>query len=137
MGKSLLVILIFVLPFYCSVAQTGKIKQLEKRITELEKRVEKLEGLLPKRKNSKLFLQKASGKLRKETGDLFKNVKNWRKLEIGMKDSVVKKILGSPTRISAGKYTKIWWYKWRDNRTYKIGHAAFDNRHKLILWVEP
>ncbi len=136
MRKSLLIFLILIFAQTLSPAQNKEIITLKKRIADLEKRITRIEKLMRLKRKMAFNLDSIYSKRRKSS-EPFKNIKNWRMLKIGMRDSTVKKILGEPTRISAGKYTTIWWYEWRDNRNYKIGHASFDNRRKLILWVEP
>ena len=137
MWKSLLIILSLFVFTFNSAGQESEVTKLKKRVADLEKRVARLENLYLRnnhRINFKDSLFKINGKKLKDPSH---SLERWRKLQIGMKDTKVKKILGEPTRITAGKYTAIWWYEWRGKRQYKIGHVAFDNRKKLILWVEP
>ncbi len=136
MRKSLLILSFLFLLSASLPAQSKEVTTLRKKVKDLEKRIERLEKLILKKQRVPLYYDTTTIK-KSNSKPLFADIHNWRRLEIGMKDTTVKRILGEPTRITAGKYTAIWWYEWRGSRQYKIGHVAFDNRKRLILWVEP
>jgi len=116
-----------------SFAQQTKLDSLRREIRKMKSEIVRLEAeldsLQPKIKNR-------TGKKPKTELLPYKDLKNWRSLEIGMKQDKVKNILGEPTRITAGKYSTIWWYEWGNGR-YRIGQLSFDSRKILVLWVEP
>ncbi|RMD51482.1 MAG: hypothetical protein D6830_00295 [Ignavibacteria bacterium] len=126
-----LIILLMTFISFPLQGQDAKLDSLRKELHDLKIHLLKIESEL-----NKLSREREIPEAEKIKLFPYRSLKNWRKLEIGMKQSKVKEILGEPTRITAGKYSTIWWYEWMDKR-YRIGHASFDNAKKLVLWVEP
>jgi hypothetical protein len=54
----------------------------------------------------------------------------WRKLQRRMSKDDVRKLLGEPLRISAGRYGESWGYS-------GSGMATFDSKGRLDFWLEP
>ncbi len=54
----------------------------------------------------------------------------WRKLQRRMSKDDVRKLLGEPLRISAGRYGESWGY-------IGSGMATFDAKGRLDFWLEP
>lgn len=106
-----------------------EVRAVKEQILRLEMRLDSLASLIDTAKASKSVA-------RNNSLHLYKESENWRKLKVGMSVAQVEKLLGAPTRITAGRYSKIWWYEWVDER-YHNGHVSFDKNEKLILWVEP
>lgn len=131
MKRAIFLFLLILLVSFPVKGQDAKLDSLRNELKDLKLRLLKIESELNKISREKEIPEQEKIKLFP-----FRSLKNWRKLEIGMKQDKVKEILGEPTRITAGKYSTIWWYEWMDKR-YRIGHASFDNAKKLVLWVEP
>lgn len=119
--------------FYTNAAaQQDEIDSLRYEIEELKTKLFELEARLNKLRLKRKTIKEGNA----EKSKPYMIIENWRKLKIGMKQRDVKKILGEPTRVSAGRYSYIWWYEWVEKR-YRIGHVSFDNNKKIVLWVEP
>lgn len=56
---------------------------------------------------------------------------NWRKLQMGMSEGNVEKLLGSPSKVDAGSFT-IWYYG------QPGGDVTFDGKSRTVMrWHEP
>jgi len=104
-------------------AEDGEVPQLRNRIAELEARVKHLEGLLEKR------LVTGQDDATVKYG--WQNKKNWRKLEIGMDEKKVQRILGEPVKVIKGVQT-LWYYP----NDY-CGYVSFDDSGQITGWNEP
>lgn len=94
-----------------------KVEKLEQTIIALERRVEALEGQLRQRSAPPPI---ALDKL------------NWRKLQRGMTEGEVEKLLGSPARVDAMTAFTLWHYG--DRR----GQVTFEARSRTVhAWSEP
>ena len=104
-------------------AEDGEVPQMRNRIAELEARVKHLEGLLEK------CLVTDQGDATVKYG--WQNKKNWRKLEIGMDEKKVQRILGEPVKVIKGVQT-LWYYP-----NYYCGYVSFDDSGQITGWNEP
>jgi hypothetical protein len=98
-------------------------KMLRQKIAELESRIQYLEALL------KVYSGPDEAKNNPEYG--WQNIKNWRKLKIGMTEEQVQIILGEPIKSIQGVRT-LWYYP----SIYR-GYVSFDANGQLIGWMEP
>jgi hypothetical protein len=103
-------------------AQSGnddRVQKLEEAVRVLERRVADLEERLRERTASAPV---ASDKA------------NWRKLQRGMSERGVEKLLGSPTKIDASSvFQTVWYYG-----DPVGGSVKFDaNSRKVVAWREP
>ena len=101
-------------------AEEEEISQLRQKITELEGRIKELEGLLIETRENQMADEQA-----------WQNKKNWRRLEIGMKEAQVKTILGEPIKVISGVKT-LWYYP-----NIYCGYVSFDENGHLVGWNEP
>ena len=104
-------------------AQTDEVSQLRQRVIELEQKTKGLEDQL-----------KECNEVRKRQQEAdygWQNKKNWRSLEMGMKEDRVKGILGEPVKVIKGVKT-LWYYP-----NFYGGYVSFDEGGKLIGWNEP
>jgi len=104
-------------------AQTDEVSQLRQRVIELEGKLKALEGQLKECSEARQRQQEA------DYG--WQNKKNWRSLEMGMKEDRVKGILGEPVKVIKGVKT-LWYYP-----NFYGGYVSFDEGGKLIGWNEP
>ena len=104
-------------------AEDGDVPQLRDRIAELEARVKHLEGLLERC----LVTDQGDGTVKYG----WQNKKNWRKLEIGMDEKKVQRILGEPVKVIKGVQT-LWYYP-----NYYCGYVSFDESGQITGWNEP
>ena len=129
MKKSFLLALICLsiifVPYNLKAQENHRIEKLEKRILKLERRVVELEKVLmeitSQGENSPVF------------SDKWKNISNWRKLQLGMSKSQVKQILGEPPKITADGYIGDTWYY----PSVLGGTLRFDQGGSLNGWREP
>ncbi|MBN1847038.1 MAG: hypothetical protein JW932_00480 [Deltaproteobacteria bacterium] len=111
---------LFIQPLYADDEENLKLKQ---KITELENRIEYLETLLK--------VYRGPSETPSDPGYGWENTKNWRKLEVGMKESQVLSILGEPIKLIKGVRT-LWYYP----SIYR-GYVSFDEKGSLTGWMEP
>ena len=104
-------------------AEEDEIQRLQKKISELEERIRGLETLLNE------YQIKESVQV--SSVYEWENKKNWRKLEIGMNESQVQKILGEPAKMIKGVRT-LWYYP-----NKYCGYVSFDENGCLSGWNEP
>lgn len=112
--------LVFSLPCAAQEDETAKLRQ---KITELEGRIKELETTLAKYQEQE--------KAPNDSGNLWQNKKNWRKLEAGMNRDEVLALLGEPIKTIEGVKT-LWYYP----DIYR-GYVSFDDKGKLTGWQEP
>lgn len=96
-----------------------RIEQLEKEMQETKLRLQKLESLLSKPSNAQEPVTSGEG---------WKSVTNWRKLNTQMGDSDVRNLLGEPQRVDGGTIAH-WYYQNRGEVTFYRG--------KVDSWTEP
>ncbi len=104
-----------------AVAQSGvepRIEKLEEAVRVLERRVATLEEQLRQRSS---------------TSGVPPDKANWRRLERGLSQPEVEKLLGSPTKVDAfGSFT-VWHYGYPSG-----GRVQFDGRSQTVSgWQEP
>ena len=104
-------------------AQDEELSQLRQRVLELEEKKKALEGQLKECQESV--------RRHEEADHGWLNKKNWRSLEMGMKEDRVKGILGEPVKVIKGVKT-LWYYP-----NFYGGYVSFDEGGKLIGWNEP
>jgi hypothetical protein len=126
--RILFLALVMAIPLTLSIpsqvfAQTDEVSQLRQRVIELEQKTKGLEDQL-----------KECNEVRKRQQEAdygWQNKKNWRSLEMGMKEDRVKGILGEPVKVIKGVKT-LWYYP-----NFYGGYVSFDEGGKLIGWNEP
>ena len=104
-------------------AQTDEVAQLRQRVIDLEQKTKELEDQLKECNEAR--------KRQQEADYGWQNKKNWRSLEMGMKEDRVKGILGEPVKVIKGVKT-LWYYP-----NFYGGYVSFDEGGKLIGWNEP
>ena len=104
-------------------SQNDEIIKLTQKINELENRIKELEAALAEYQEHQKILEK--------TGYGWQNIKNWRKLAIGMSPEDVLSILGDPIKTINGVKT-LWYYP----DIYR-GYVTFDDKGRLTGWHEP
>lgn len=104
-------------------AQGDEVSRLRQRVAELEQKVNELEALLKECNEAQ--------KSRPNTDYGWQNKKNWRNLEVGMKEDQVRNILGEPVKVIKGIKT-LWYYP-----NFYGGYVSFDENGKLTGWNEP
>lgn len=107
----------------CTIAQDDEILMLQKKISELEGRINELESIL--------MIYKEPEKILSETGQGWKNKKNWRSLKPGMTEKEVRAILGEPVKRIDGIRT-LWYYP-----NIFSSYVSFDENGRLNVWNEP
>ena len=120
------IILIFLLGLFSNyvVAQdSNRVDDLEKRVTELEESLAQMKLLL-----LAAMVNSAESSEEPEGSEKWQVQENWRKLEVGQKPEVVKDVLGEPTRIEGGTFTK-----WQ----YGVGAHVIFYQGVLDRWSEP
>jgi hypothetical protein len=99
------------------------ISTLRQKNAALEAKVKELEALLQ-------LCTEARNKQVSE-GQGWESKKNWRSLEVGMKDTQVTKILGEPVKVIKGVKT-FWYYP-----NMYGGYVSFDENGSVSAWKEP
>jgi hypothetical protein len=104
-------------------AQQEDISTLRQKNTALEAKVKELEAQLK---------QCTDARNKQFSEDLgWQSKKNWRSLEVGMKDNQVTKILGEPVKVIKGVKT-LWYYP-----NMYGGYVSFDDKGSVSGWKEP
>ncbi len=106
-----------------SFAQTDEISQLRQSVIELEAKMKGLEEQLRECQEERKAQQAA------DSG--WQNKKNWRSLEVGMKEEQVRSILGEPVKVIKGVKT-LWYYP-----NFYGGYVSFGENGRLTGWNEP
>ena len=101
-------------------AQEEDISKLRQKIDALEAKILQLESILGE--CSELGSTSEYG---------WQSKKNWRRLEVGMANTLVKSILGKPTKVIKG-IQDLWYYP-----NIYGGYVSFDKDGKLAGWNEP
>jgi hypothetical protein len=99
------------------------ISTLRQKNAALEAKVKELEALLQQcteARNKQVSVDQG-----------WESKKNWRSLEIGMKDTQVTKILGEPVKVIKGVKT-FWYYP-----NMYGGYVSFDESGSVSAWKEP
>jgi len=104
-------------------SQQEDISTLRQKNAALEAKVKELEALL------KQCTEARNNQFSEDYG--WQSKKNWRSLEVGMKDSQVTKILGEPVKVIKGVKT-FWYYP-----NMYGGHVSFDEKGVVSGWKEP
>jgi hypothetical protein len=99
------------------------VSTLRQKNAALEAKVKKLEALLQQCKEAR------NNKVSEAQG--WESKKNWRSLEVGMKDTQVTKLLGDPVKIIRGVRT-FWYYP-----NMYGGYVSFDENGSVSAWKEP
>jgi len=128
--KRMSLILFFVLGIVLSLAwdspvlsQQEDISSLREKNAALEAKIKELEVLLKQCKEAR------ENQFSEDHG--WQSKKNWRSLEVGMKEAQVTKILGEPVKVIKGIKT-FWYYP----NTYG-GYVSFDEKGSVSAWKEP
>jgi len=100
-------------------SDSDRIDQLEKQIQELNLRVTRLESSPSNPSDSQKFVPSGEG---------WKSIANWRRLEHGMGPRDVRSILGEPARLDGGFYA-TW--------SYENGGTISFRGEKVDHWMEP
>jgi protein-disulfide isomerase len=90
---------------------------------DLEAKVKELEALLQQ------CTETRKNQFSEDYG--WQSKKNWRCLEVGMKETRVTKILGEPVKVIKGVKT-FWYYP-----NIYGGHVSFDEKGAVSGWKEP
>ena len=104
-------------------SQQEDISTLRQKNAALEAKVKELEALI------KQCTEARNNQFSEDHG--WQSKKNWRSLEVGMKDSQVTKILGEPVKVIKGVKT-FWYYP-----SMYGGHVSFDDNGSVSGWKEP
>jgi hypothetical protein len=104
-------------------AQTDEIPQLRQRVIQLEAKIKEVEEQLRECQEERKRQQAA------DSG--WQNKKNWRNLEVGMKEEQVRSILGEPVKVIKGVKT-LWYYP-----NFYGGYVSFGENGRLTGWNEP
>ena len=115
-----IVYIILFIPVFALSQNVERIEALEKRVAQLEKQLDDLEKVVVHYSNNK-----------KVSGGNPKSISNWRKLEKGMSQSNVRRLLGEPKKVNGG-YLTYWYYSSSSLSQYVI----FDNNEKVHGWAE-
>jgi hypothetical protein len=104
-------------------SQQEDISTLRQKNAALEAKVKELEALL----------QQCTEARNKQVSEAqgWESKKNWRSLEVGMKDTQVTKILGEPVKVIKGVKT-FWYYP-----NMYGGYVSFDENGSVSAWKEP
>ena len=105
------------------LSQQEDISALRQKNATLEAKVKELETQLKQctEERNRLFSEDLG----------WQNKKNWRTLEVGMKEPQVTKILGEPVKVIKGVKT-LWYYP-----NMYGGHVSFDEKGSVSGWKEP
>jgi hypothetical protein len=96
---------------------------LRQKNAALEAKVQELEALLQQcteTRNKQVSVDQG-----------WESKKNWRSLEVGMKETQVTKILGQPVKVIKGVKT-FWYYP-----NMYGGYVSFDEKGSVSAWKEP
>jgi len=104
-------------------SQQEDVSELREKNAVLEAKVKALEALLKQCKEAR------ENQFSEDHG--WQSKKNWRSLEVGMKEAQVTKILGEPVKVIKGIKT-FWYYP----NTYG-GYVSFDEKGSVSGWKEP
>jgi hypothetical protein len=104
-------------------AQQEDIATLRQKNAALEARVNELEAFL------KQCTEERNKQFTEDRG--WQSKKNWRSLEVGMKETQVTKILGEPVKVIKG--VKTFWYYPNLYGSY----VSFDEKGSVSAWKEP
>lgn len=104
-------------------SQQDDIATLRQKNAALEARVKELEAFL------KQCTEERNKQFTEDRG--WQSKKNWRSLEVGMKEPQVTKILGEPVKIIMG--IKTFWYYPNMYGAY----VSFDENGSVSAWKEP
>jgi len=104
-------------------AQQEDISTLRQKNAALEAKVKELEVLLKQCTEAREY------QFSEDCG--WQSKKNWRSLEVGMKDTQVTRILGEPVKVIKGVRT-FWYYP-----NLYGGHVSFDEKGAVSGWKEP
>jgi len=105
-----------------SYAQQDELQRLRQKITKLESRIKYLE---------KLVITSPDSSVRTTNEQGWENRMNWRRLEVGMSEAQVRKVLGEPIKMIKGVKT-LWYYP-----NIYCGYVSFDKDELLVGWNEP
>jgi hypothetical protein len=112
--------LIWVSPLFSQQEDASKLRQekavLEAKIKELEVQI-------------KQCTEERNKQFSEDLG--WQSKKNWRGLEVGMKETQVTKILGEPVKVIKGVKT-FWYYP-----NLYGGYVSFDEKGSVSAWKEP
>jgi outer membrane protein assembly factor BamE (lipoprotein component of BamABCDE complex) len=104
-------------------SQEEDISTLKQKNAALEAKVNELEARL------KQCTEERNKQLSEDQG--WQSKKNWRNLEVGMKEPQVTKILGEPVKVIKG--VKTFWYYPNMYGAY----VSFDEKGSVSAWKEP
>ena len=104
-------------------SQQENLSTLQEKNAALEAEVKELEALL------KQYREAQENQFSEGHG--WQSKKNWRSLEVGMKEAQVTKILGEPVKVIRGVKT-FWYYP-----SLYGGHVSFDEKGSVSGWKEP
>ena len=105
------------------LSQQEDISTLIEKNAALEAKIKELEALLNQCKEAR------ENQFSEEHG--WQSKKNWRSLEVGMKEVQVTKILGEPVKVIKGVKT-LWYYP-----SMYGGYVSFDEKGSVSGWKEP
>jgi len=104
-------------------SQQEDVAKLRQEKAALEAKVNELEALL------KQCTEERNKQFSEDQG--WQSKKNWRSLEVGMKESQVTKMLGEPFKVIKGVKT-FWYYP-----NLYGGYVSFDEKGAVSAWKEP
>jgi len=104
-------------------SQQEDISTLRQKNAALEAKVKELEALL------KQHTEARKNQFSEDRG--WQSKKNWRSLEVGMKQPQVTELLGEPVKVIKGVKT-FWYYP-----NMYGGHVSFDDKGSVSGWKEP
>ena len=107
-------------PLLSQQEDTSKLRQEN---AALEAKVKELDALL------KQCNEERKNQFSDDQG--WQSKKNWRSLEVGMKDTQVTKVLGEPVKVIKGVKT-FWYYP-----NLYGGYVSFDEKGAVSGWKEP
>ena len=117
-GALLLPLLLAAGEAFAQPSSDPRLEKLEETVRMLERRVTALEQQL---------------RQRSALAPIPADKTNWRKLQKGMSEGEVERILGSPTKVDALGPFITWYYG-----DLVAGQVRFDGRSRMVFgWVEP
>jgi len=117
---AIILCLVWVSPLFSQEEDISKLKQ---KNAALEANLKELEAQL------KQCTEERNKQFSEDLG--WQSKKNWRSLEVGMKETQVTKILGEPVKVIKGVKT-LWYYP-----NLYGGHVSFDEKGSVSAWKEP